>query len=231
MNLAPICVEHAHGDGARRPIRGDDDLDRRPRFVKRGQDDPPTLGGRSKERRFQTQRRQAPRVRPARRRRGLDGRCHADASVHESDARRRGAVIVGDIDQLPSVGPGQVLADIIGSGAVPVVRLNEVFRQAAASRIIINAHRINLGAMPDLSAPVGESDFYFVPAEDPETAVPLIASASLATRSIISNCCCCARPSWRSREGPGPKKQRTRSRYRAIIAGPDEWRVMLAHSC
>ena len=83
-------------------------------------------------------------------------------------------LIVGDIDQLPSVGPGQVLADIIGSGAVPVVRLTEVFRQAAASRIIINAHRINQGAMPDLSAPVGESDFYFVPADDPETAVPRI---------------------------------------------------------
>ena len=83
-------------------------------------------------------------------------------------------LIVGDIDQLPSVGPGQVLADIIGSGAVPVVRLTEVFRQAAASRIIINAHRINQGAMPGLSAPAGESDFYFVPAEDPETAVQRI---------------------------------------------------------
>jgi exodeoxyribonuclease V alpha subunit len=83
-------------------------------------------------------------------------------------------LIVGDIDQLPSVGPGQVLADIIGSGAVPVVRLTEVFRQAAASRIIINAHRINQGAMPDLSAPAAESDFYFVPAEDPETAVQRI---------------------------------------------------------
>jgi hypothetical protein len=80
-------------------------------------------------------------------------------------------LVVGDIAQLPSVGPGQVLADIIGSGAVPVVRLTEVFRQAAASRIIINAHRINQGLMPDLSAPAGECDFYFVPAEDPETAV------------------------------------------------------------
>ena len=58
-------------------------------------------------------------------------------------------LIVGDIDQLPSVGPGQVLADIIGSGVVAVVRLTEVFRQAAASRIIINAHRINQGSMPD----------------------------------------------------------------------------------
>jgi exodeoxyribonuclease V alpha subunit len=83
-------------------------------------------------------------------------------------------LIVGDIDQLPSVGPGQVLADIIGSGVVPVVRLTEVFRQAAASRIIINAHRINQGAMPGLSAPAGDSDFYFVPAEDPETAVQRI---------------------------------------------------------
>src|SRR5208337_284692 len=83
-------------------------------------------------------------------------------------------LIVGDIDQLPSVGPGQVLADIIGSGAVPVVRLTEVFRQAAASRIIINAHRINQGLTPDLSAPAGESDFYFVAAADPETAVQRI---------------------------------------------------------
>jgi exodeoxyribonuclease V alpha subunit len=83
-------------------------------------------------------------------------------------------LIVGDIDQLPSVGPGRVLADIIGSGALPVVRLTEVFRQAAASRIIVNAHRINQGAMPGLSAPAGDSDFYFVPAEDPETAVQRI---------------------------------------------------------
>ena len=59
-------------------------------------------------------------------------------------------LIVGDIDQLPSVGPGQVLADIIASGAVPVVRLTEVFRQAAASRIIVSAHRINQGPIPDL---------------------------------------------------------------------------------
>jgi len=67
-----------------------------------------------------------------------------------------------------------VLADIIGSGAVPVVRLTEVFRQAAASRIIVNAHRLNQGLMPDLSSPTGDSDFYFVPAEDPEIAVQRI---------------------------------------------------------
>jgi ATP-dependent exoDNAse (exonuclease V) alpha subunit len=58
-------------------------------------------------------------------------------------------LIVGDIDQLPSVGPGQVLADIISSGAMPVVRLTEVFRQAAQSRIITSAHRINQGSIPE----------------------------------------------------------------------------------
>ena len=83
-------------------------------------------------------------------------------------------LIVGDIDQLPSVGPGQVLADVIGSGTVPVVRLTEVFRQAAMSRIIVNAHRINDGIVPDLDRPEAISDFYFVPADDPESAVARI---------------------------------------------------------
>ena len=82
--------------------------------------------------------------------------------------------IVGDTDQLPSVGPGQVLADIINSGAVPVVRLTEVFRQAAESKIITSAHAINAGRLPDLAPPDGEADFYFVPATDPEQAVPRI---------------------------------------------------------
>jgi len=80
-------------------------------------------------------------------------------------------LIVGDIDQLPSVGPGQVLADIISSGATPVVRLIEVFRQAAQSRIITSAHRINQGYIPDRSPPGSQSDFYFVPADDPAAAV------------------------------------------------------------
>ena len=83
-------------------------------------------------------------------------------------------LLVGDIDQLPSVGPGQVLADIIGSGAIPVVRLTDVFRQAATSRIVASAHRINAGRMPEFNAGDGESDFYFVPAEDPEQAVERI---------------------------------------------------------
>ena len=83
-------------------------------------------------------------------------------------------LIVGDVDQLPSVGSGQVLADVIASSAMPVVRLTEVFRQAARRRIVTTAHGINRGAIPDLSQPEGESDFYFVAAEDPETAVSRI---------------------------------------------------------
>jgi hypothetical protein len=67
-----------------------------------------------------------------------------------------------------------VLADVIESGAVPVIRLTEVFRQAAQSRIIISAHRINRASIPDLSPPGTESDFYFVQADEPETAVPRI---------------------------------------------------------
>jgi exodeoxyribonuclease V alpha subunit len=75
-------------------------------------------------------------------------------------------VLVGDVDQLPSVGPGQVLADVIASGAVPVVRLTEVFRQASESRIIVNAHRINRGELPEVTA--HEGDFFFWEIEDPE---------------------------------------------------------------
>ena len=79
-------------------------------------------------------------------------------------------LLVGDVDQLPSVGPGQVLGDIIASGAVPVVRLTEVFRQAAESRIIVNAHRINHGLMPDLTT-ADTGDFFFVDAADAEEGV------------------------------------------------------------
>ena len=77
-------------------------------------------------------------------------------------------MIVGDVDQLPSVGPGAVLADIIDSGAVPTVRLTEIFRQAASSRIIVNAHRINRGDLPLKGEPGELTDFYFIPAETPE---------------------------------------------------------------
>jgi exodeoxyribonuclease V alpha subunit len=77
-------------------------------------------------------------------------------------------LLVGDVDQLPSVGPGQVLDDIINSGAIPVARLTEVFRQAAESRIVVNAHRINRGEMPEWPKRGEDSDFWFVEADDPE---------------------------------------------------------------
>ncbi len=78
-------------------------------------------------------------------------------------------LLVGDVDQLPSVGPGSVLADLIASGVVPTVRLTEIFRQAAASRIIVNAHRINAGKMPEAPQTTGSSsDFYLIPCDGPE---------------------------------------------------------------
>ncbi|MDR2076287.1 MAG: ATP-dependent RecD-like DNA helicase [Desulfovibrio sp.] len=84
-------------------------------------------------------------------------------------------ILVGDVNQLPSVGPGNVLKDIIQSGAVPVVELTEVFRQAASSEIIVNAHRINQGEIPALTPPAeGLSDFYFIRQEDPEKAADLV---------------------------------------------------------
>jgi exodeoxyribonuclease V alpha subunit len=86
-------------------------------------------------------------------------------------------ILIGDVNQLPSVGPGSVLRDIMESEAVPVVALTEIFRQARQSRIIVNAHRINQGMFPllpsiDASQPV--SDFYFIEQEDPERVVQII---------------------------------------------------------
>ena len=78
-------------------------------------------------------------------------------------------IMVGDIDQLPSVGAGNVLRDVIDSGVYPVVRLTKIFRQAATSRIITNAHRINKGQMPDLSNG-SNTDFFFMEREEPEAA-------------------------------------------------------------
>jgi exodeoxyribonuclease V alpha subunit len=76
-------------------------------------------------------------------------------------------ILVGDADQLPSVGPGRVLGDLIASGVVPVVRLTEIFRQAGRSWIVRAAHAINRGEIPE-SAPAGQGDFYFVEASTPE---------------------------------------------------------------
>jgi exodeoxyribonuclease V alpha subunit len=77
-------------------------------------------------------------------------------------------ILVGDVDQLPSVGPGQFLTDLINSGAVPVIRLTEVFRQAATSRIVRSAHQINQGVFPSLPNRGEISDFYLVAAEEPD---------------------------------------------------------------
>jgi exodeoxyribonuclease V alpha subunit len=92
------------------------------------------------------------------------------ASVLQALPRQTALLIVGDVDQLPSVGPGQVLADLIDCGQLPVARLTEIFRQARESRIIVNAHRVNRGAVPELAAPAEASDFYFVEAADAEDA-------------------------------------------------------------
>ncbi len=82
-------------------------------------------------------------------------------------------VLVGDIDQLPSVGAGNVLRDIIESGVIPVTRLTRIFRQAQSSRIVMNAHAINRGCFPDISNGK-ETDFFFIRCEEPQDAVPQI---------------------------------------------------------
>ena len=82
-------------------------------------------------------------------------------------------VFVGDVDQLPSVGPGNFLRDLIESDRVPVVRLTEIFRQAKNSYIITNAHRVNEGQMPVFEGPQ-ESDFFFIAEEQPEKVLATI---------------------------------------------------------
>ncbi|MCX7029963.1 MAG: AAA family ATPase [Spirochaetes bacterium] len=82
-------------------------------------------------------------------------------------------VLVGDRDQLPSVGPGAVLGDLIASGVVPVVRLDEIFRQARASAIVVGAHEVNAGRVPAFSAD-DTGDFFFVERAEPERAVDTI---------------------------------------------------------
>jgi len=82
-------------------------------------------------------------------------------------------LFVGDVDQLPSVGPGSVLRDFIDSGVVPVARLTEVHRQAEASYIVRAAHAVNSGVEP-ISAPAGQGDFYVVEADEPATVLDRI---------------------------------------------------------
>lgn len=92
----------------------------------------------------------------------------APLAMHLAEAVPPGGhlVLVGDVDQLPSVGPGNVLADLIASGRAHVVRLDKIFRQAGASRIVANAHRIREGKMPETST-AKDSDFFFLAEEDP----------------------------------------------------------------
>ena len=84
-------------------------------------------------------------------------------------------ILVGDVNQLPSVGAGNVLKDIISSGSVPVVELNEIFRQAKESLIIVNAHKINNGVLPSFRPSRDKlDDFYFIEREDPEEVLKII---------------------------------------------------------
>lgn len=86
-------------------------------------------------------------------------------------------VLVGDADQLPSVGPGRILNDLIDSGIFPVTKLTEIFRQGAGSRIIFNAHAVNHGRMPELpeiSSKKELADFYWIEQEDPEKVLDII---------------------------------------------------------
>lgn len=83
-------------------------------------------------------------------------------------------ILVGDVNQLPSVGAGNVLRDIIASDVIPVVRLNEIFRQAKESQIIVNAHKINNGILPSFTPSGPGDDFYFIEQEDPEDVLRII---------------------------------------------------------
>jgi exodeoxyribonuclease V alpha subunit len=108
----------------------------------------------------------------------LDVRLAADLVAALASGTR--LVLVGDVDQLPSVGPGTVLRDLIASGEVPTVRLTEIFRQAGESLIVVNAHRIHEGEMPEwgTAPPEGHGsdkrDFFFLEEENPTTAAALI---------------------------------------------------------
>jgi exodeoxyribonuclease V alpha subunit len=83
-------------------------------------------------------------------------------------------ILVGDVNQLPSVGPGNVLKDIIASAAVPVVELNEIFRQARQSRIVVNAHKVNQGIIPYFKETDHPTDCFFIEQEDPNRVLEII---------------------------------------------------------
>lgn len=99
-------------------------------------------------------------------------------SLLKAVAKGTRLVMVGDVDQLPSVGPGNVLRDLVNSDVIPVIRLNEIFRQAGRSRIVTNAHLINRGEMPVLDNIDEENDFLFY--ECP--------TADIALSSVLNLC-------------------------------------------
>ena len=118
-------------------------------------------------------------------------------------------LLVGDVDQLPSVGPGLVLRHLIESRRVPTARLTEVFRQAAESRIITNAHRINAGDLPEVEPGAGDtSDFYYIERDEPERIAQTLAELVgkripqkwdfHPTRDIQVLCPDESRPHWRA---------------------------------
>ena len=161
----------------------------------RGEDDSSFARVRSRFRRLQARRRAAAGPRSARRGRDVDGGRGADAPAAAGGAAHACVVLVGDVDQLPSVGPGLVLADLIESKAVPVVRLTEIFRQAGQSWIVRAAHAIKHGECRSRRRPA-QGDFYFVEANTPEASSSAssrwCASASrLASASIRSATCRC----------------------------------------
>jgi exodeoxyribonuclease V alpha subunit len=80
-------------------------------------------------------------------------------------------LLIGDADQLPSVGPGQALADLIDSHVIPVVRLTDIFRQSVHSQIVANSHKVNQGIMPTINDYSGQSDFHFIEVDDPDQAL------------------------------------------------------------
>lgn len=94
-------------------------------------------------------------------------------------------ILVGDQDQLPPVGPGSVLRDLIASGILPTVRLRTIFRQAEASKIITNAHRINQGQLPEVK---NAADFFFIKVEDPEAITREIISLAATRLPGYLNC-------------------------------------------
>ena len=103
------------------------------------------------------------------RRRGVDARSAARRLARAGGRAGDAARLVGDVDQLPSVGPGAVLRDVIASGVAPCVRLTQIFRQAAASLIVENAHRINAGVAAE-TAREPDADFFVVERRDPSAA-------------------------------------------------------------